>query len=140
MARETIYEVPGFVEVTVDDELDAIWIKWHDPYDEGTRLRDAVEFCFDYVRKTGMVNWVADMSVSVRGLSEGDKEWTGVAFKQALAETPVKKMVLVPPAPGSGLDVSALDSWEANARTVFAGRVEPKLSSDADEIRAFFLG
>jgi len=82
-------------------------------------------------------NWVGDLSISKRGLSEADQQWVNGEFQERILATPLEKLVLVPPGPETGQDIRWLDAWEETARTRFRGRIEPRLLSDLDKIADF---
>lgn len=134
-----IHRIPNFVDVTYSPELGAMVLKWHDEYDEGTAVRDAVLAAVAYVNQHRVVNWLADISTSRRGLSDRDLAWVnGEEFRAAIVNSTLRKFVLMPPLPETGQDTSWLTSWEANTLANFGDRVQAKLSGDMDEIRAFF--
>lgn len=134
-----IHRVPDFVDVTYSPQLRAVVLKWHNEYDEGTAVRDAVHAAVDYVNRHGIANWLADLSTSRRGLSDADLAWVnGEEFRTAIVNSTLRKFVLMPPLPETGQDTSWLSRWEANTLAKFGARVAAKLSSDMDEIRAFF--
>ncbi len=146
MTRETlvdkriIYEAPDFVEVSWRGDLRAVYLKWFTEYDEGTGVRDAVHAALEYVRKSDVRNWLADISTSRRGLTPADQEWVSSdEFRQAIIDTRLRRFVLIPPLPETGQDVSWLQDWEANTLAAFGEQIKAMLSSDPDEIRAFFL-
>ncbi|MEM7221744.1 MAG: hypothetical protein AAF495_02115 [Pseudomonadota bacterium] len=141
MTKRIIHTTPGLVEVSYRDDLEAIYLKWLSEYDEGTAVRDAVHAALDHVRENDVRNWLADVSTSPRGLSEADQAWvTGEEFRTAIAASPLRRFVLIPPLPETGQDTSWLADWEANTLAKFGDQVQAKLSSDLEEIRAFFLG
>lgn len=139
MSEALVYSVPDFVEVSYRPELRAAVIKWHSEYDEGTAVKDAVHAALDYVRKHKVPHWLADISTSRQGLTPEDQEWVSSdEFRDGITNSPLRKFVLIPPLPETGQDVSWLADWEANTLAKFGDHVSAKLSSDMEEIRAFF--
>ena len=135
----SIYRVPDFVDITYAPDLGAVVLKWHDEYDEGTAVKDAVFAALAYVRQHDVEHWLADLSTSRRGLSDKDIAWVGGdEFRSAIVGSTLRKFVLIPPLPETGQDTSWLTSWEANTLANFGDHVQAKLSGDMDEIRAFF--
>ncbi len=134
-----IYSVPGLVDVTWRDDLDAVQLKWHSEYDEGTAVRDAVHAALDHVRAQGVTNWLADLSTSRQGLSDADLAWvTGEEFRSEFRNSPLRRFVLMPPLPETGQDTGWLGDWERNTLAAFGEHIRARLTGDADEIRAFF--
>ena len=141
MSKTVIHTVPDLVEVSYRADLEAVYLKWFSEYDEGSGVKDAVHAALAYVRREGVKNWLADVSTSRRGLTPADQAWiTGDEFREAIASSPLRRFVLIPPLPETGQDTAWLADWEANTLAKFGDRVEAKLSSDLEEIRAFFLG
>jgi sulfur transfer complex TusBCD TusB component (DsrH family) len=140
MRNEIIHAVQDFVEVSYSLEFKAVILKWFSEYDESTAVKDAVYAALEYVCEHDVPHWLADISTSRRGLTEKDQKWVGSDdFRDAIANSPLRKFVLIPPLPETGQDVSWLADWEANTLAKFGSRVDAKLSSDGDEIRSFFL-
>lgn len=119
MGKQVIYAVPDFVEICWDGESQAVRLKWFSEYDEGRAVRDAVAFALDYVRRNAVPHWVGDLSSSRAGLSAADQEWVGTDFKKEIANTPLRRLVLVPPRRETGQDISWLGEWEAKTRAEF---------------------
>ncbi len=141
MNKRIIYKERDFVEVSWRDDLGAVYLKWFTEYDEGTGVKDAVHAALDYVRKNNVQNWLADISTSRQGLTPTDQEWVSSdEFRQAIIDTQLRRFVLIPPLPETGQDVSWLQDWETNTLAAFGEQIKAKLSSDPDEIRAFFSG
>lgn len=137
----TIFRIPDFVDVTYSPELRAVVLKWHDEYDEGTAVHDAVLAAVAYVNRHRVANWLADLSTSRRGLSARDLAWmNGEEFRGAIVNSTLRKFVLMPPLPETGQDTSWLARWEANTLAKFGDGVQAKLSGDLREIEAFFAG
>ncbi len=140
MYRKIIYSRFNFVEISYRDNLEAVYLKWHSEYDEGTGVKDAVFAALEYVKDNKVQNWLADLSTSRQGLTPEDQEWVGSEdFRNAIVDSPLRKFVLIPPLPETGQDISWLADWEMNTLAKFGDRVQAKLSSDLDEIRSFFL-
>jgi hypothetical protein len=136
---EAIFSVPGLVDVTFRDELNAVCLKWHSEYDEGAAVRDAVHAGLGYARAHGVTNWLADLSTSRKGLSDADLAWvTGEEFRSEFRASPLRRFVLVPPLPETGQDTSWLAGWEKNTLAAFGADIRARLASDMDEIRHFF--
>lgn len=134
-----IHRGPDFVHVTYSPDLRAVVLKWHDEYDEGPLVRDAVLAAVDYVNQHRVAQWFADISTSRRGLSNKDLAWVnGEEFRGAIMDSTLRKFVLMPPLPETGQDTSWLKSWEANTLANSGRDVQAKLTGDMGEIRAFF--
>ena len=139
MPKQIIHSVVDFVEVSYRPDLEAVYLKWFDEYDEGTQVKDAVSAALAYVREHGVKNWCADISTSRQGLTQEDQDWvSGDEFRNAITDSPLRKFVLIPPLPETGQDVSWLADWEANSLAKFGNEVEAKLSENMDEILSFF--
>lgn len=135
----TIYSVPGFVEISYRPDLEAIYLKWFSEYDEGSGVRDAVYAALDYVKRYEVRNWLADISISVRGLTDRDLEWVaGSEFTEAITQSPLRRFVMIPPLPETGQSTDWLADWERNTLAKFGNGVEAMLSDDIEEIMAFF--
>ena len=107
-----IHRGPDFVHVTYSPDLRAVVLKWHDEYDEGPLVRDAVLAAVDYVNQHRVAQWLADISTSRRGLSNKDLAWVnGEEFRGAIMDSTLRKFVLMPPLPETGQDTSWLKSW-----------------------------
>ena len=140
MSKTIIHATSDLVEVSYRDDLEAVYLKWFNEYDEGTGVKDAVHAALDYVRRNGVRNWLADISTSRRGLTEADQAWvTGDEFREAIADSPLRRFVMIPPLPETGQDTAWLADWEANTLAKFGDDVQAKLSCDLEEIRSFFL-
>jgi len=140
MPRRTLYTEPDLVEIYWDVELAAIWLKWFDEFDEGSRVRDAVIFALDYATQNDVKHWVGDLAVSRRGLSARDQAWVESDFQSRVLAAPLEKLVLIPPRPETGQDISWLDAWEESARQKFGRKIETRLLSEFNDIRRFFSG
>jgi hypothetical protein len=140
MSNKIIYQVPDFVEITYRDDLNAVYLKWHNEFHEGSGVKDAVLAAVDYVRTNHVRNWLADLSTSCQGLTPADQEWVeSDEFRDTIVDSSLRRFVLIPPLPETGQDTSWLGDWEKNTLANFGEHVQAKLSSDLDEIRAFFL-
>ncbi len=140
MVKIVINEVPGLVKTWWDDELQALSIKWFTEYAEGTAVIEAVEFALRYVNDNNIKNWLCDLSSSQEALTPEDRKWVETEFKKAIAKSSLEKLVLMPPEPETGQDVSWLDDWEANTKAEYGGQIDARLLSDESEIRKFFAG
>lgn len=139
MSELLVYSVPNFVEVSYRPDLRAVMIKWHSEYDEGTAVKDAIYAALDYVREHGVPHWLADISTSRQGLTTEDQVWVNSdEFRGCITNSPLRKFVLIPPLPETGQDVSWLADWETNTLAKFGDHISAKLSSDMEEISAFF--
>lgn len=139
MSEVPVFSVPDFVDVTYHPELQAVLLKWHSEYDEGTAVKDAVLAALVYVREHDVPHWIADISTSRQGLTQADQEWiSSDDFRDRITDSPLRKFVLIPPLPETGQDVSWLADWEVNTLAKFGDGVSVKLSSDMTEIRTFF--
>ena len=141
MSKEIIYSAPELVEVSYQHNLKAVVLIWFNEYDEGTGVKDAVYAALDYVRQHDVKNWLADLSISRRGLTPRDQEWVGSdEFREAIVDSPLRKFMLIPPSPETGQDIGWLAEWEANTLASFGKDVEAKLSSDPEDIHSFLVG
>jgi hypothetical protein len=141
MNKEIIYSAPELVEVSYQHNLKAVVLIWFSEYDEGTGVKDAVYAALDYVRQHDVKNWLADLSISRRGLTPSDQEWVGSdEFREAIVDSPLRKFMLIPPSPETGQDIGWLAEWEANTLASFGEDVEAKLSSDPEDIHSFLVG
>jgi hypothetical protein len=141
MNKEIIYSAPELVEVSYQHNLKAVVLIWFSEYDEGTGVKDAVYAALDYVRQHDVKNWLADLSISRRGLTPSDQEWVGSdEFREAIVDSPLRKFMLIPPTPETGQDIGWLAEWEANTLASFGEDVEAKLSSDPEDIHSFLVG
>lgn len=110
-----IYHVPDLVTVTWEENLEAIVIKWDTLYREDTGIREALETCFDYVRRNGVKNWVADVRQAKAQLSEADQQWASEYFNNTIATLGLETFVLVT-APGEDEESSHIEEWLEEAR------------------------
>jgi len=134
-----IHSFPNLVDVVWRDNLQAVHLKWHDEYDEGTAVQDAIWAAIKFVNENEVKNWLGDISTSRNGLSNKDLDFvTGEEFRQAIRASTLRKFVLMPPLPETGQDTSWLTEWEKNTLAAFGDNVQARLASDIDEIRVFF--
>jgi len=139
MQNVTIHVAPDLVEVTYRPDLEAVCLKWFCEYDEGERVRQAVQAALGYVREHGVRNWLADLSTSSRALSDADMAWVNSeAFASAIMDSPLRRFALIPPRPETGQDIGWLADWEANTLAKFGDRIAAMLSDDPVAIGAFF--
>ncbi len=135
----TIFERPKLATVSYRADLAAVYLKWHDEYDEGTGVRDAVPTAIEFVREHSVENWLADISESVRTLSDADMEFVnGAAFVEMIRNSTLRKFALVPPLPETGQDTDWLVDWEKETLAKFGDRVQARVLEDRDAIAAFF--
>jgi hypothetical protein len=135
---QVIHTSPELVEVTYRPELTAVYLKWINEFDEGTRVRDAVHAALDYARANKVRNWVVDVSTSTHGLSDADYEWvSGKDFISAIRNSPLQKFALLPPLPESGQDDGWVAQWEANTLANFGDGVSARVCSSIEDMRAF---
>lgn len=141
MDEQVIHRATGLAEVTYRPELAAVYLKWFNEYDEGTRVRDTVLTALEWVCANDVKHWVADVSTSPRGLSEADYQWvSGDEFRSAVFNSPLMKFVLLPPLREFGQDDGWVADWEENTLTKFGERVSAKVCNSVDEVRAFLIG
>ena len=138
MSKSKIYETPELVVTWWDEELKALSIKWFTEYADGTEVIDAVQFAIDFVNKNKIENWLCDLSESRRALKPEDQFWVETEFKKLIAESTLKKVVLMPPLPETGQDIDWLDDWEAATKAEYKGRIDARLLSDEKAIKSFF--
>ena len=66
-------------------------------------------------------------------------EWVAsTEFSDAISSSTLRRFVMIPPLPETGQDTEWLSDWERNTLSKFGDGVKAKLSSDMDEVRAFF--
>jgi hypothetical protein len=138
MSKTLINEVPGLVSTWWNDDLHAIHIKWYTEYAEGSEVIEAVNHALRYVEENKVEHWFVDLSTSKCGLKAEDQLWVETEFKKAIANSPLKKIAMMPPLPETGQDTGWLDDWEANTKTEYRGQIDARLLSNEGEIKRFF--
>jgi hypothetical protein len=138
MSKILINEVPGLVSTWWNEDLQALHIKWHNEYTQGSEVIDAVNFALQYVEENAVEHWLVDLSTSSAALKEADQAWVETEFKKAIARSPLKKLVMIPPLPETGQDIAWLDDWEENTRAEYQGQIDARLMSNDLEITQFF--
>ena len=114
MSSKLLQSFNDLVSISWNDELEAIYLKWHTEYDEGERVIEAVSFALSYVNEHNVKHWWVDLSTSVQGLKDSDQKWVETEFGKAIAESSLTKLAMTPPEPETGQDISWLDDWESN--------------------------
>lgn len=130
---EIIHEVPELVTVTWEEHLRAILFRWDTLYREDTAVRDALEFCFDYVRRNGVKNWVADVSAAKVQMSAADEQWSDQYFIMTLATLGLDIFVLVT-APSEAGEASPIEEWMEGARREIGGSLAMSHATSMDEV------
>ncbi|MFQ5757042.1 MAG: hypothetical protein ACE5H7_13265 [Acidiferrobacterales bacterium] len=131
---EIIHEVPELVTVTWEEHLRAIVIRWDTLYREDAAVRDALEFCFDYVRRNEVKNWVADVSAAKAQMSAADEQWSDQYFIKTLATLGLNIFVLVT-APSKAGEASPIEEWMEGARREIGGSLAMLHATSMDEVR-----
>jgi len=138
MKQELIYQAPDLVDVSYCPEPAAVYLKWFNEYDEGTRVKDAVFAALNWVRANNIRHWVVDVSTSPHGLSDADYQWVGGnEFRSEIVTSMLRKFVLLPPSPGSGQDDAWVVDWEANTLANFGHCVSAKVCQNMQDAKAF---
>ena len=128
----------GLVTIYWNQELEAIYLKWHTELDEGERVIESVKFALAYVSEHDVKHWWVDLSTSAQGLKGSDKEWVQTEFGKAIADSPLTKLAMTPPLPETGQDIGWLDDWESSTNARYRGKIEARLVRNEDEVRAHF--
>ena len=139
MKKNAIHSVKGLVDVLWRDDLKAVYLMWHSEYDEGTAVKDAVLAAIKFVNQNKVKHWVADISHSSNALRDADLDWVSSdEFRNMIRSSTLEKFVMIPPLPETGQDIGWLADWEANTLKAFGDGVAAKLTSDMNDIQAFF--
>ena len=132
---ELILRQPDLVTVTWEPDIPAIVIKWETLYREDTGVRDALEACFDYVRKNAVANWIADTSEARAGLSDADAKWAEESFNKTIASLGLQEFILVNTLSPGG-ESSGIEEWLAAARKEIGDALRMRLAASMTEARA----
>ena len=132
---ELILREPDLVTVTWEEDIQAIVIKWDTLYREDTGVRDALDACFDYVRKNAVANWIADTSEAEAGLSDADAKWSEQRFNKTIASLGLQEFILVT-TPSPGGEASGIEEWLAGARKEIGDTLRMRLAASMTEARA----
>jgi hypothetical protein len=138
MSSKLLRNFNDLVWISWNDELEAIYLKWHTEYDEGERVIEAVNFALSYVNEHNVKHWWVDLSTSVQGLKDSDQKWVETEFGKAIAESSLTKLAMTPPAPETGQDISWLDDWESNTNARYRGKIDARLVQNENEVREHF--
>lgn len=106
--------------ISWNEELEAVYLKWHTEYDEGERVIEAVKFALSYVNDRNVKHWWVNLSTSMRGLKNSDQNWVQTEFSKAIASSSLTKLAMTPPPPETGQDTGWLDDWESNTNVNLA--------------------
>lgn len=128
----------GLVTIFWNEELEAIYLKWHTEYDEEDRVIEAVKFALSYVSENNVKNWWVDLSTSEQGLKASDQNWVQTDFTKAIAESSLNKLAMTPPLAETGQDITWLDDWEANTNAKYSGKIEARLVYCENDVREYF--
>ena len=138
MPNKLIRDFPDLVTISWNEELEAIYLKWHTEHDEGSRVTEAVEFALSYVNDHNIKHWWVDLSTSTRGLKESDQKWVQTEFGKAIAASSLTKLAMTPPLPETGQNIDWIDQWEADTNARYRGKIEARLVQDENDVRAHF--
>ncbi len=139
MTQRCIYSQDGLVDVFWREDIGAIHVKWHSEYDPNDGVQMAVRAAVAFVNENNVKNWLVDISDSDDALSDKDYEWvSGDEFRDLIRQSTLQRFVMIPPGPKTRQDTSWIADWERNTLQNFGESVAAKVSSDMDEIRAFF--
>ena len=138
MPNKLIKDYPDLVTISWNDELEAIYLKWHTEYDEGNRVIEAVEFALAYVNDHSIKHWWVDLSTSARGLKDTDQTWVQIEFGKSIAESTLTKLAMTPPLPETGQNIDWIDKWEVDTNARYRGKIEARLVQDENDVRAHF--
>ncbi len=138
MSSKMLKNFNGLVTISWNEELGAIYLKWHTEYDEGERVIEAVKFALSYANDHNIKHWWVDLSTSVRGLKESDQNWVQTEFGKAIAESSLEKLAMTPPLPETGQDIDWLDDWESNTNAKHSGKIEARLVKNESDVREHF--
>ena len=135
---ETIFSIDGFVEVSHEPDLDAVWIRYFRLYDEhGKNIPAAVRAAAQFARENNLPNWIADTWRPDDGLSEKDAAWVATQeFRDILLDTSLTTFVLVPSDPAKGLDTSWIPEWRDATEAGFNGKIKVHVIEKEEDIRA----
>ena len=139
MSNKLIKDYPDLVTISWNEELEAIYLKWHTEHDEGSRVIEAVEFALSYVNDHNIKHWWVDLSTSVRGLKDTDQTWVQTEFGKAIAESSLTKLAMTPPLPETGQNIDWIDRWESDTNARYRGKIEARLVQDENDVRAHFI-
>ena len=138
MPNKLIKDYPDLVTISWNEELEAIYLKWHTEYDEGNRVIEAVEFALSYVNDHNIKHWWVDLSTSARGLKTTDQTWVQTEFGKSIADSTLTKLAMTPPLPETGQNIDWIDKWEADTNARYGGKIEARLVQNENDVRAHF--
>ena len=138
MSNRILKDFNGLVTIAWNDELEAIYLKWHTEYDEANRVIEAVNYALSYVNEHNVKHWWVDLSTAIRGLKKSDQIWIQTEFGKAIAESSLTKLAMTPPLPETGQDISWFDDWESETNTKYRGKIKVRLVSNENEIGRHF--
>ena len=114
-----IHQIEGLVSVCWEKDVQAIRPKWETLYREDTALRDALEWCFTYVQKHNVKNWIADLSEFKEGLSKPDQIWATKYFNQRIIEIGIERFVTII----TPQKMEKISNWDTSARETFKSKL-----------------
>ena len=135
-----IFYVPGFVEITHRQDLNAVWIAYAALNDHtGTYIPKAVRAATAFATSHDIPNWVADTARPTDELSELDATWVaGQEFRDIMLGSSISNFVLIPPAPETGADTSWIPEWQASTQAGFGNNIKVEVLDNLTEIKSFF--
>jgi len=138
MTSRVLKDYDNLVTICWNDDLQAIYLKWHTEYDQGNRVVEAVKYALSYVAENHVRHWWVDLSTSKEELKESDQHWVQTEFGKLIAESPLTKLAMTPPLPETGRNLDWFDEWESNTNAKYEGRIHARLVRNDDEVRAHF--
>ena len=136
MPNKLIKDYPDLVTISWNEELEAIYLKWHTEHDEGNRVIEAVEFALSYVNDHNIKHWWVDLSTSARGLKATDQTWVQTEFGKSIADSTQTKLAMTPPLPETSQNIDWIDQWEGDTNARYGGKIEARLVTDENDVRA----
>lgn len=137
MPNKILKDFEGLVTISWNEDLEAIYLKWHTEHDDGDRVIEAVNYALSYVAENNVKHWWVDLSTSKQGLKESDQNWVQTEFSKAIAESSLEKLAMTPPLPETGQDTEWLDDWELNTNAKYGGKIQARLVYSDDEVREY---
>ncbi len=138
MPNEVLRDFKELVTISWNDELEAIYLKWHTEFDEEGRVIEAVMYALTYVNEHNVKNWWVDLSTSKEGLIEADQLWVQTEFGKEIAESSLTKLAMTPPLPETGQNTGWLDGWESDTNAKYRGKISARLVSSETEVQEHF--
>ena len=138
MSTKLIKDYPDLVTISWNEELEAIYLKWHTEQDESGRVIEAVKFALSYVNDHNIKHWWVDLSTSANGLNKTEQTWVQTEFGKAIAESSLTKLAMTPPLPETGQNIDWLDDWESSTNAKYKGKIEARLVQNENDVCTHF--